>query len=103
MTQPKKRRLSDALAEPDAPAPEPQAAPARANDAPAPSRRQDRQGRKMISGWFPLTVSYELEELRLERSRALGRRVTLQELQAEAYNDLFKKYGRPELAPTKEG
>ena len=29
----------------------------------------------------------------------LGRKVTSQEILAEAYNDLFKKYGRAELAP----
>jgi hypothetical protein len=36
--------------------------------------------------------------LATERSRALGRKVTAQELLAEALNDLFKKYGKPEVA-----
>ena len=53
-----------------------------------------------IAAWFPIRVKFELEEIRLERSRELGRKVTMQELMAEAYNDLFLKYGRAELAPT---
>ena len=72
-------------------------------DNPRQSGRTSREGMKIVSGWFPQTVGFELEELRLERSRAAGRKVTLQELQAEAYNDLFKKYGRPELAPVSGG
>ena len=59
-----------------------------------------RSGMVNIAGWFPVTVKFELEELRLARSRRLGRKVTFQELQTEAYNDLFKKYGRPEIAPS---
>ena len=100
----KKRRLSEALDEAETPPPA-APAPAVANDPPraaAASGRQDRQGRKNIAGWFPMAVFLELEELRLERSRQLGRKVTLQDLLAEAYNDLFKKYGRAELAPTRE-
>ena len=58
-----------------------------------------REGMVNIAGWFPTNVKFELEELRLQRSRKAGRKITLQEIQAEAYNDLFKKYGRPELAP----
>lgn len=97
----RRRRLSEALAEPAQP-------PALAAEITPPSPgqrsgRQDREGHKNIAGWFPLSVFYELEELRLQRSREQGRKVTLQELQAEAYNDLFKKYGRPEVAPTRDG
>ena len=58
-----------------------------------------REGMVNIAGWFPTNVKFELEELRLQRSRKAGRKITLQEIQAEAYNDLFKKYGRPELVP----
>jgi hypothetical protein len=61
--------------------------------------RKDRQGMVNIAAWFPMRVKFELEEIRLERSRKLGRKVTTQEIMAEAYNDLFKKYGRAELAP----
>lgn len=67
------------------------------------SRRTDRDGMVNIAAWFPLAVKFELEDLRLELSRKNGRKMTLQEIQAEALNDLFKKYGRPELAPTREG
>ena len=63
---------------------------------PAPGSRN---GRVNIAGWFPANVKFQLEELRLERSRKAGRMISLQDMQAEAYNDLFKKYGRPELAP----
>ena len=59
-----------------------------------------RDGMLNIAGWFPANVKFELEELRLQRSRKAGRKITLQQIQAEAYNDLFKKYGRPELAPS---
>ena len=61
--------------------------------------RKDRRGMVNIAAWFPVRVKFELEEIRLERSRKLGRKVTTQEIMAEAYNDLFKKYGRAELAP----
>ena len=44
-----------------------------------------RSGYVNISGWFPRELKFELEEVRLERSRKLGRRVTLQELQNEIY------------------
>tara|TARA_R110002126_G_scaffold185894_6_gene334568 strand:- start:795 stop:1109 length:315 start_codon:yes stop_codon:yes gene_type:complete len=64
--------------------------------------RNDRDGMVNIAGWFPLPVKFELEDLRLELSRKQGRKLTLQEIHAEALNDLFKKYGRPELAPTRE-
>ena len=66
----------------------------------AKSRSPGRQGQSNISGWFDSSVKFTLEELRLKRQRELGRRVTVQELMGEAYNDLFKKYGFPEVAPT---
>ena len=62
-------------------------------------KRQDRQGMVNIAAWFSVRVKFELEEIRLERSRQLGRKVLMQEILAEAYNDLFKKYGKPEMAP----
>lgn len=66
----------------------------------AKSSAKGRTGMVNIAGWFPAKVKFELEELRLERSRKAGRKITLQQIQAEAYNDLFKKYGRAELAPS---
>ena len=102
MTTPKRKSLAALSEEP--PAGAEIAVPDKPANTPATKPRSNgRDGQKNISGWFPLAVSYELEELRLERTKALGRKVTLQDLQAEAFNDLFKKYGRPELAPTREG
>ncbi|MDH3598423.1 MAG: hypothetical protein OEU26_02150 [Candidatus Tectomicrobia bacterium] len=77
----------------------PPAAPPQKTTAP---KRQDRQGMVNIAAWFPVRVKFELEEIRLERSRHFGRKVLMQEILAEAYNDLFKKYGKPEMAPVME-
>lgn len=102
MTTPKRKSLAALNDDPPAVT----EAPATETAAKAPAakpRTNGRDGQKNIAGWFPMPVFYELQELRLERSKALGRNVTLQDLQAEAYNDLFKKYGRAELAPTREG
>lgn len=68
---------------------------------PAPVKaRPDRANKTNITGYFDKPVKWELQELATERSRAKGRRVTVQELLAEALNDLFKKYGKPEIATT---
>lgn len=61
--------------------------------------RPDRAGKTNITGYFDKPVKWELQDLATERSRALGRKITTQELLAEALNDLFKKYGKPEVAP----
>ena len=71
------------------------------NNEPTKSRPAGRVGQTNISGWFDSQVKFTLEELRLKRQRELGRRVTIQELMGEAYNDLFKKYGFPEVAPSR--
>jgi hypothetical protein len=44
-------------------------------------------------------------ELTIERRRATAGKVTIQDLMAEAFNDLFAKYSNPEIAPVnrKEG
>jgi hypothetical protein len=60
--------------------------------------RPDRAGKTNITGYFDKPVKWELQDLATERSRALGRKVTVQELLGEALNDLFKKYGKPEMA-----
>ena len=60
--------------------------------------RPDRAGKTNITGYFDKPVKWELQELATERSRALARKVTAQELLTEALNDLFKKYRRPEIA-----
>ena len=69
---------------------------------PAKKLRSDRSDQVNVSAWFPKTVKFTLDELRIKRQRELGRRVTIQELMGEAYNDLFKKYGFPEVAPTRD-
>lgn len=60
--------------------------------------RPDRAGKTNITGYFDKPVKWELQDLATERSRVLGRKVTAQELLAEALNDLFKKYGKAEIA-----
>ena len=56
-----------------------------------------RAGTKPITGHFPKQVRDELKKLAIERD------TTLQVLMAEAFNDLFAKYGKPEIAPTEKG
>lgn len=80
---------------------EPAAEPHASGRAPAP-RAPSRAGQTNISGWFDMPVKLKLDELRVARQRTLGRRVTQQELLSEAVNDLFKKYGLPEMAPSAE-
>jgi hypothetical protein len=52
-----------------------------------------RAGTKPITGHFPKQVRDELKKLAIERD------TTLQLLMAEAFNDLFAKYGKPEIVP----
>ena len=66
----------------------------------SPRRKSTREDKVNIAAWFPLGVQLQLDEIRIELSRQQGRKVLLQDILAEAYNDLFKKYGKPELAPT---
>lgn len=65
-------------------------------------RQANRADQANVSAWFPQNVKFTLEELRLKRQRELRRKVTHQEILGEAYNDLFKKYGLPEVAPVRE-
>ena len=73
------------------------ATPGRCPARHAPRRAEARARTVMvnIAAWFPVRVKFELEEIRLERSRKLGRKVTSQEILAEAYNDLFKNTEGP--------
>lgn len=97
----KKKSLTAALAKTlaEEPAGEP-------SDPGAPARRipqqlwprPDRAGKTNITGYFEKSVKWELQDLATERSRSLGRKITAQELLSEALNDLFKKYGKPEIA-----
>lgn len=102
MAPKKKPNLAAALASQPAAQAGPQALAPRANDAGGARRatsRPGREGQTQIAAWFPLAVSLQLDELRLHVSRQRGRKVTLAQLQAEAYNDIFKKYGLAEIAP----
>jgi Antitoxin-like ribbon-helix-helix len=56
-----------------------------------------RAGTKPITGHFPKQVRDELKKLAIERD------TTLHLLMAEAFNDLFTKYGKPEIAPLEKG
>jgi hypothetical protein len=56
-----------------------------------------RAGTKPITGHFPKQVRDELKKLAIERD------TTLQSLMAEAFNDLFAKYGKAEIAPIEKG
>lgn len=76
-------------------------ASAGAPGAAAQGRAPSRNGQTNISGWFDMPVKLKLDELRITRQSALGRRVTQQELLSEAFNDLFMKYGLPEMAPSR--
>jgi hypothetical protein len=63
--------------------------------APERGRQQvrTRVGTKQVAAHFPTEVAWQLRALAVER------RTTVQDLMAEALNDLFAKYGKPELAP----
>lgn len=96
----KKPNMAAALAaNKETPVVEPSQVPA---STPITGRAPSRAKQTNISGWFDMPVKNTLDELRLARQKALGRRVTNQELMGEAFNDLFKKYGLPEVAPTKD-
>jgi hypothetical protein len=64
-----------------------------------PHYRPSRDGATNLTGYFAKPVKFQLQELSIAQSKARGGRVTLQDLQAEAFNDLFAKYGLPEIAP----
>ena len=63
----------------------------------APAKAKTRQATRQIAAHFPEEVAWQLRELAVER------RTTVQALMGEALNHLFRKYGRPELAPTDNG
>jgi hypothetical protein len=79
--------------------------PAPVNRSDSPHYRPGRDGQTNLTGYFDPSVKYQLQELTIEQSKAREGRVTLQDLHAEMINDLFAKYGKPEIAPVwrKEG
>jgi hypothetical protein len=59
----------------------------------APARTATRVGTKQVAAHLPEEVSWQLRMLAVEQ------RTSVQELLGEALNDLFQKYGKPELLP----
>lgn len=91
----KKPSFTAALSEQAAPAaPPPASAPARRAAQPRP----DREDKTNITGYFDKPVKWQLQDLSTKRSRRMNRKITLQDLLAEALNDLFKKEGMAEIA-----
>lgn len=72
-----------------------QAAPEEEGRAPA-TRARTRRGTRQVAAHFPEEVAWQLREL------AVDQRSTVQDLLAEALNDLFQKHGKPELAPVRQ-
>ncbi|MEP7245381.1 MAG: ribbon-helix-helix domain-containing protein [Gammaproteobacteria bacterium] len=60
-----------------------------------PHARPGRAGQTNVTGYFPPVVK------RLLRTIAVERDTTIQDLLAEALNDLFAKYGKPEVASSR--
>ena len=58
-----------------------------------PHFRPGRVGKTNVTGYFPREVKTQLRLLAAEHE------TTIQALLAEALNDLFAKYGKPEIAP----
>ena len=59
----------------------------------SPHFRPSREGKSNVTGYFPPAVKKQLRILAADRD------TTIQDLLAEALNDLFAKHGRPEIAP----
>lgn len=67
--------------------------PADPEEGRGPYFRPGRDGKSNVTGYFPPAVKKQLRILAAERS------TTIQDLLAEALNDLFAKHGKPEIAP----
>jgi hypothetical protein len=62
-------------------------------DGPKTHQQPGRHSTKPITTHFPREVRDQLKILAIEQNK------TLQDLIAEGFNDLFAKYGKPEIAP----
>jgi len=60
---------------------------------PTPPRPASREGTSPITVHFPMEVRDQLKIMAVEQ------RTTMQQLIADAFNDLFAKHGKPEIAP----
>ncbi len=57
--------------------------------------RPSRVGKGNVTGYYPPAVKKQLRLMAAERD------TNIQDLVAEALNDLFAKYGKPEIVPRK--
>lgn len=78
---------------PAKPAPQEPALAAIPLPAASPHFRPSRVGKSNVTGYFPPAVKKQLRILAADRD------TTIQDLLAEALNDLFAKHGKPEIAP----
>ena len=60
---------------------------------PRPRREKTRQGRVMVSGWLPIEARSSFKLIQAKYPKKL-----MQDLVAEAMNDLFAKYNVPQTA-----
>lgn len=67
--------------------------PAPREESARPSRQPGRERTRPITAHFPKQVRDQLKILGIQQDK------TMQDLIAEAFNDLFAKYGKPEIAP----
>ena len=58
--------------------------------------RPGREGKANVTGYFPPAVKRQLRVLAAEED------TTIQALLGQALNDLFAKYGKPEVVPVEE-
>lgn len=65
------------------------------NDAPSRKAAATRAGTSQIAGHYPKAVRQQLKMLSAERGRFM------EDMIAEALNDLFAKYGKAEIAPVR--
>ena len=90
-------RVQPSAPEPANPAPVPKATVAAArSEARDPHYRPGREGMTNVTGYFPPAVKKQLRRITVEED------TTIQELLAEALNDLFAKRGMPEIAPRED-
>lgn len=77
--------------QPEVPPPAVQAAP-----RPLGSKPPSRVSTVAVTGYYPQQVRVQLKILAAEQGRSMENMI------AEALNDLFAKYGKPEIAPASE-
>jgi len=91
--RPDLRQALKPRAEVPVPLPATQQDNASAPQAKSPHFRPSREGKSNVTGYFPPAVKRQLRILAADRD------TTIQDLLAEALNDLFAKHGKPEIAP----